>query len=97
MFEVADNLFWGAVISVLGENLVDAYMHLFTSQELWEALEAKFGVSDVGSELYVMESFHDKTMEDNCFIVEQAQEIQCIIKELELLKCPLPDKLWLDA
>ena len=41
-FEAADNLFQGAVISVLGENLVDAYMHLFTGQELWEALEAKF-------------------------------------------------------
>ena len=30
-FETADNLFWGTVISVLGENLVDAYMHLFTA------------------------------------------------------------------
>ena len=41
---------------------------------------------------YVMENFHDKTMEDNRSVVEQAHEIQCIVKELELLKCPLPDK-----
>src|SRR5438128_8128604 len=39
-----------------------------------------------------MESFHDKSKEDNHFVVEQAHEIQCIFKELKLLKCPLPDK-----
>ena len=65
MFEAADNLFRGAVISILGENLVDAYMHLFTGQELWEALEAKFGVSDAGSELYIMEQFHNYRMVDD--------------------------------
>src|SRR5436190_20283740 len=70
-FEAADNLFRGAVISVLGENLVDAYMHLFTGQESWEALEAKFGVSDAGIELYVMEQFHDYRMVDDRSIVEQ--------------------------
>src|SRR6266498_3542155 len=59
---------------------------------LWDALNAKFGASDTGSELYVIENFHDKTMEDNRSVVEQAHEIQYIVKELELLKCPLPDK-----
>ena len=91
-FEAADNLFRGAVISVLGENLVDAYMHLFTGQELWEALEAKFGVSDAGSELYVMEQFHDYRMVDDRSVVEQAHEIQSLAKELENFPCVLPDK-----
>src|SRR5438105_6214275 len=91
-FEAADNLFRGVVISVLGENLVDAYMHLFTGQELWEALEAKFGVSDAGSKLYVMEQFHDYRMVEDRSVVEQAHEIQSLAKELEYFPCVLPDK-----
>ncbi|KAK1647929.1 hypothetical protein QYE76_065734 [Lolium multiflorum] len=43
-----------------------------------------------GSELYIMESFHDIRMVNNRSVVEQAHEIQCIAKELELLKCVLP-------
>jgi hypothetical protein len=55
-------------------------------------LNAMFGSLDAGSELYVMESFHDYRMVDGRPVVEQAHEIQCIMKELELLKCALPDK-----
>jgi hypothetical protein len=54
-FMAADNLFRGAVISVLTENLVDFYLTATSSKELWDALETKYGVSDTGSELYVME------------------------------------------
>ncbi|KAK1670460.1 hypothetical protein QYE76_058619 [Lolium multiflorum] len=61
-------------------------------KELWDALNAKFGATDAGSELYIMESFHDIRMVNNRSVVEQAHEIQCIAKELELLKCALPDK-----
>src|SRR5437016_7923656 len=86
-FETANNLFRGTVISVLGENLMNAYMHLFTGQELWEALEAKFGVSDAGSELCVMEQFHDYIMVDDHSVVEQAHEIQSLAKELENFSC----------
>ena len=39
-----------------------------------------------------MESFHDLGMVNNHSIVEQAYEIQVLVKELKLLKCPLPDK-----
>jgi hypothetical protein len=56
-FQAADNLFRGAVISVLGENLVDTYMHIPTGKELWDTLEAKFGVSDAGSEHISWSSF----------------------------------------
>ena len=31
-------------------------------------------------------------MVNNRYVVEQAHEIQCIVKELELLKCVLPEK-----
>jgi hypothetical protein len=59
---------------------------------LWDALETKYGVSDVGSELYVMKQFCDYKMVDDRSIVEQAHEIQSLAKELEGFKCELPDK-----
>ena len=52
----------------------------------------KFGASDAGSELYVMEQFFDYKMSGERSIVEQAHEIQSISKELEQLSCVLPDK-----
>jgi hypothetical protein len=54
-FEAADNLFRGAILSVLAENLVDTYLLLPSGKDIWDALEAKFGVSDAGGELYVMD------------------------------------------
>ena len=45
-FDEADTLFRGCVISVLAKNLVDSYVLLPTGKELWDALEAQFGVSD---------------------------------------------------
>ena len=59
---------------------------------MWDALKAKIGVSDAGSELYVMEQFFDYKMTSERSIVEQAHEIQSIAKELEQISCVLPDK-----
>ena len=59
---------------------------------MWDALEAKFGATDAGSELYVMEQFYDYKMTDERSVVQQAQEIQSLAKELEHFKCNLPDK-----
>ena len=57
-----------------------------------DALEAKYGVSDVGSELYVMKQFYDYRMIDDCSVIEQAHEIQTLAKELENFGMVLPDK-----
>ena len=54
-----DNLFKAALLSVLGENIVDAYASIDNGKDMWDALEAKFGVSDAGTELYIMEQFYD--------------------------------------
>jgi hypothetical protein len=54
-FEAADGLFWGAVISVLVDNLIDTYFHYKTEKEVLDALKAQYGVSDIGNEVYVME------------------------------------------
>ncbi|KAK1606289.1 hypothetical protein QYE76_029962 [Lolium multiflorum] len=91
-FGDATVIFVGAVLSVLGDKLVDAYLHIRNGKELWDALDAKFGVADAGGELYAMEQFNDYIMVENRSVVEQAHEIQIMAKELELLKCVLPDK-----
>ena len=54
-FLVADNLFRGTVISALHPKYEKNYISCTSGKELWDALEAKFGVSDAGSELYLME------------------------------------------
>ena len=91
-FQEANTMFVGCILSVLADRLCDVYMHINDGKILWDALNAKFGATDAGSELYIMESFHDYKMVNNRSVVEQAHEIQCIVKELELLKCVLPDK-----
>ena len=53
---------------------------------------AKYDATDADSELYIMESIHDYKMVNNRSVVEQAHEVQVLVKELELLKCPIPDK-----
>jgi hypothetical protein len=62
------------------------------AKTLWDCLNATYGASDAGKELYIMESFHDYKMDANKSIVEQAHEVQCLAKELELLKCGIPDE-----
>jgi hypothetical protein len=69
-FMAADNLVRGVVISVLVENLVDFYLIVTSTKELWDALETKYGVSETESELYVMEQFCDYKMVDDCSVVE---------------------------
>nr|ABA98004.1 retrotransposon protein, putative, Ty1-copia subclass [Oryza sativa Japonica Group] len=63
-FEDSDCLFRGTLISILADNIVDVYMHMPSGKVMWNAFEAKFGVSDTSSELYVMEQFYDYEMVD---------------------------------
>jgi hypothetical protein len=61
MINVADNLFWGTVIGALANKYVDSYLTCTSTKELWVALDEKFGVSDAGSKLYIMEQLFDYT------------------------------------
>ena len=42
-FKEATVVFLEAVLSVIGDKLVDAYLHVHVAKDLWEALESKFG------------------------------------------------------
>jgi len=75
-FLAADNLFRGAVISALDKKYVDNYIIYTTAKELWDTLEAKLGVSDAGSELYLMEQLSDYKMVDNRSVIAQAHKIR---------------------
>jgi hypothetical protein len=96
-FTTVDNLFRGAVISILVENLVDFYLTVTSSKELWDALEIKYGVSNAGSELYIMKQFCDYKMVDDRSIVEQSHEIQSWAKNLKASSVCYPTNLWLGA
>jgi len=91
-FLAADNLFRDVVISALDKKYIDNYIICTTAKELWDVLEAKFGVSDAGSELYLMEQLLDYKMVDNRSVIEQAHEIQALAKKLEQFPCVLPEK-----
>ncbi|KAK1628041.1 hypothetical protein QYE76_002356 [Lolium multiflorum] len=80
-------MFKAALFSILGDNIVDPYMAFDHGKDAWDAPEAKFGVSDAGTELYVMEQYYDYRMTDERSVVEQAHEIQSLAKELEQFKC----------
>ena len=72
----ADNLFRDAVIRALHPKYEKNYISCISDKELWDVLEAKFGVSDAGSELYLMKQLYDYKMVENRSVVEQAHEIQ---------------------
>jgi hypothetical protein len=82
-FMVADNLFRDAVISAFHSKYEDSYIPYTTGKDLWDALDAKFGVSDAGSELYIIEQLFYYKLVDNRSMVEQTHEIQVLAKELE--------------
>ena len=86
-----DTLFKAAPLSVLDDSTVDSYMSFDSGKDMWAALEAMFGASGAGNELYVMEQFCDYKMTDECSVVQQTHEIQSLSKELEYFKCVLPD------
>jgi hypothetical protein len=67
-FEAADNLFRGAILSILAENLGDTYLMLPSGKDIWDVLEAKFGVSDAGGEMYVMVQLYDYKMVADRFV-----------------------------
>jgi hypothetical protein len=92
MFDVVNNLFRGTVIGALANKYVDYYLMCTSAKELWNALDEKFGVSDAGSELYIMEQLFEYKMVENHPVVEQAHEIQALDKEFEQFPCILPDK-----
>jgi hypothetical protein len=91
-FQKASDILVGAVHNVFLDHLFDSMIHIKDAKAMWDHLNATCGASDAGKEPYIMESFNDYKLVANKSVVEQAHEIQCLAKELELLKCVLPNE-----
>jgi hypothetical protein len=68
------------------------YLCYKTAKEMWDALNTEYGGTDDGTELYIIQYYHDYQMVDGKNMVTQAHEIQCMVKELALLKIVVPDE-----
>jgi hypothetical protein len=88
----ANIIFVNAVIGALVDHLQDVYLCNKTGKELWDALNNNYSGSDAGTELYIIEQYHHFGAANSKGVVEQAHEIQCMVKELEILKIIVPDE-----
>jgi hypothetical protein len=55
-------------------------------------LNTKYGGLEADTELYIIEQYHDYHLIDGKSVVTQAHKIQCMVKELTLLKIVVPDE-----
>jgi hypothetical protein len=91
-YSKANTIFCGTVVEVLIETLQDTYLRYKTIKELWDTLNTEYGGLDAGTELYIIEQYHDYQMVDENSVVIQAHEIHCMVKEFRLLKIVVPDE-----
>jgi hypothetical protein len=84
-YSEANTIFCGAMVVVLAEALQDTYLRYKTAKEMWDTLNTEYGGLDAGTELYIIEQYHDYQMVDGKSMVTQAHEIQCMVKELRVL------------
>ena len=82
----------GVESNVPSDHLFDSTLHIKDAKTLWDHLNATYGALDAGNELHIMESFYDYKKVGNQSIVEQAHEVHRLAKELELLKCVIPNE-----
>jgi hypothetical protein len=80
------------MVGVLAETLQDMYLCYKIAKDMWDTLNTEYGGSDAGTELYIIEQYHDYQMVAGKSVVTQAHEIQCVVKELRLLKIVVPDE-----
>jgi hypothetical protein len=52
------------VVGVLAKTLQDTYLCYKTVKEMWDTLNIEYGGSDAGTELYIIEQYHDYQMVD---------------------------------
>jgi hypothetical protein len=90
--EEANTHLVSAMAGALAGHLQDMYFCNKTDNDLWDALNNNYGGLDAGTKLYIIEQYHNYKMVDEKGMVEQSHDIQCMVKELELLKIIVPDE-----
>jgi hypothetical protein len=80
-FEMVDNLFRGAVISALDAKYIDSYItHTLLQRSCGMHWMLNLVFLMLGSELYLMKQLFYYKMVEDCFVVEQAHEVQSLAK-----------------
>ncbi|KAM0981546.1 hypothetical protein ACFX1S_014763 [Malus domestica] len=77
------------ILNSLDDNLYDIYSLCKTVNELWESLEKKYKIDDVGSKKFFIGKFLKYTMVDSKSVVSQVKEIQKLIYELHSEGCEI--------
>jgi hypothetical protein len=93
-FEEANTIVVVCILSIFVDRLCDLYMHIKDGKELWDALDTKFSAADAGSELYIMESFHDFNMKRTSLWFYKLMRYSVLPKILNSLSVPYPTSLW---
>ena len=70
------------VMNALTDSLYNVYSDKKTIKELWESLDRKHKIEDVGVKKFVMDRFLDYKMVDSKTMVSQVQELQVILHEI---------------
>ena len=96
-FRDATVVFVGAILSVIGAKLVDAYLHVRVAKDLWEALESKFSATDAGSEMYTIEQFHDYKMVETVLYWSRLMRYNASQKSLSFSSVMYQENLSRDA
>jgi hypothetical protein len=91
-YSKANPIFCTGVVGVIAENLQDTKLCYKTAKEMWDTLNTEYGGLDAGIELYIIEQYHYYQMVDGKSVVTQVHEIQCMMKELALLKIIVPNE-----
>ena len=70
------------VMNALTDSLYNVYADKKTAKELWESLDRKYKIEDVGAKKFVVGRFLDYKIVDSETVVSQVQELQVILHEI---------------
>lgn len=70
------------ILNCLSPDLYDVYATCETENDLWNALDKKYGIENAGTEKFVVGKFLEYKMEDNKYVVSQVDKLQIIIHEI---------------
>lgn len=66
----------------LADSLHNVYSSMKTSKKLWESLDRKYKIEDVGAKKFIVGHFLDYKMEGSKTVISQVQELQVILHEI---------------
>ena len=67
----------------LHDSLYNVYCAIKTAKKLWESLDQKYKIEDVGAKKFVVNRFLNFKMVDSKTMISQVQEIQVILHEIQ--------------